>query len=193
MTQQTDVQLIEGFIRGDQAALRELYGRHIPSVFRFVARLAPHDIDVDDVVQDSFVKAWSKLKTFDRSRPFRTWIFAIAKNTLFDALKKKRDVSFSEIESLSGNEDGDQFSVEDGRPLPDELMMRAEADKRIADLLLKLSPLQRVSVVLHTMEGMTFNEIGEVLGEPMDTVKTRYRRGIAALAKLLQESEVESG
>ncbi len=186
MNQQDDAALVKRHLSGDQDAIRELYGKHIPAVFNFINRLAPAGTDVENLTQEAFVRAWNHLKRYDRSKPFKTWLFAIAKNVLFDDLKKRKTVGFSFL-----NADSDAFAsadVPDERPLPDEILARAQADAKVGELLKRLSAEQAAAVVLHVFEDMTFAEIGEVLGEPMETVKTRYRRALAKLEKMLLEN-----
>ncbi len=179
-----DAELVKKYLAGDQDALKRLYEAYIPAVFNFLNRMVPVGLDIENLAQETFVKAWSNLKRYDTDKPFKTWLFTIAKNTLFDELKKKRNVNFSDLQKDDGE---GELDVADDRPLPDELLKAAEADDRIGELLGRLKPKQATVVVLHVLEGMTFVEIGEVMGEPMDTVKTRYRRTLAILEKMLLE------
>lgn len=186
MQPENDAQLIKQYLKGDEQSLRVLYEQYIQSVFNFIARLAPPGFDVEDIVQEAFVKAWRNLKKFDQSKSFKTWIFTIAKNILFDQMKKKQPMAFSQLEQ---DEEGNapELDIADSRPLADELLSAIDSDKRLEELLQKLNPLQRAVVISHAIEGLTFSEIGEVLGEPMDTVKTRYRRALSKLHEHLTE------
>lgn len=184
-----DADLIKAYLQGDQDALGFLYARHIPGVFNFISRLAPRELDAEDVVQESFIKAWRNLKRFDQSRSFKTWLFTIAKNTLLDRIKAKKSIPFSFLDSADGES---PLSIEpvDDRPLPDAALQLLESDKAASDLLDILDPGKRAVVVMHVLEDLSFRQIGEVLGEPLDTVKTRYRRAILALAKHLKDRPV---
>ncbi len=186
MEQETDGQLVKKYLKGDENSLRILYERHIPSVYNFISRISPSETDVDDIVQDAFVKAWKNLKKFNPELSFKTWLFTIAKNVLLDKLKKNRTIIFS----LSDPEDEHEpIALEDPRPLADAVLNEKDSDARVDELLDKLSAAERATVVMHVMEGLTFREIGEILGQPMETVKTRYRRAISRLAKRLSEEK----
>lgn len=188
MSQQaTGNELIQRYLKGDEEALRLLYEQHIPGVFRFIFRLAPSDIDVEDIVQEAFLKAWKHLARFDQSHSFKTWLFTIAKNTLFDAIKKKRPLTFSELNTGQEDQEPLEIDIADERPLPSELLEEKESQVRLEALLDQLSPPQKTVVTLHLFEDLTFREIGEVVGESMETVKTRYRRALAVLLRLLQK------
>ncbi|MDD5726604.1 MAG: RNA polymerase sigma factor, partial [Patescibacteria group bacterium] len=187
MTPENDAQLIKQYLKGDEESLRVLYEQYVPSVYNFIFRLAPSGFDVEDIVQEAFVKAWLNLKKFDQSKSFKTWIFTIAKNVLFDQIKKKQPIAFSQLES---DEEGNvpDLDVADSRPLADEILNAIDSDKRFEELLQILNPVQRAVVISHAIEGLTFSEIGEVLGQPMDTVKTRYRRAIGKLQAYLNQN-----
>jgi RNA polymerase sigma-70 factor (ECF subfamily) len=186
MNHASDTTLIEEYLRGKEIALRMLYERHLPATFRFVSRLAPKGIDAEDVVQETFIKAWRHLKRFDKTKSFKTWLFVIAKNTLFDHIKKKQPALFSSLDVMEDDE-SKFFDVEDTRPLPDEIFAQKEARAILEIALQELGTQSRAVVVLHVMEELTFQEIAEVLGEPMNTVKTRYRRAVGMLIKKMTE------
>jgi len=122
------------------------------------------------------------------TKPFTTWLYTIAKNTVLDYFKKKRAIPFSDIDGEM--QDGESFAetLEDESPLVSVLLERAEAGEEVMTALAALPPTQRMAILLHDAEDLTFQEISEVSGEKLDTVKSRYRRGVLALKKkFLQE------
>lgn len=182
---QDDAQLIAESLKGDESALSSLYRRHIPAVFNFIKKIAPPEIDADDIVQDAFIKAWKHLKKFDASRSFKNWIFTIARNTLMDALHKNK---FQATAFLDNDDDGAIAETIDDAPLPDELAEKSELQEELEKALDELTPAQKSVVILHAVEGMTFNEIAEIVEQPMDTVKTRYRRALAKLSSIIRKN-----
>jgi len=145
-----------------------------------------------------------------QDKSFKTWLFSIAKNASIDFLRKKRAIPFSEFE----NEEGKNFLVEklkDLSPLPPELFEKKEIVKILNSAIEKLSlkyrsvlflryndhftPLEVRSAVGRTasaigglpLTGFTFREIAQALGEPLDTVKSRHRRALVKLKKLLSD------
>jgi RNA polymerase sigma-70 factor (ECF subfamily) len=142
--------------------------------------------DAEDVAQEVFVKVWRHLKRFDQNKSFKTWIFAIAKNTAIDFLKKKKTISFSEFE----NEEGKNTLTEtlaDPTPLPQELLERAGAAQMLSSAIDKLSLKYRMVLFLRYNDHFNFREIAESFGEPLNTVKSRHRRALIQLKKLLTE------
>ncbi len=178
-----DHELVARIKHGDEQALRDLYSRYVPRVYSFIARLCPPDIDPQDIVQEAFVRAWQKLKGFDPNKSFRTWIFSIAKYYLIDTLRRKRPLQFSEINT--GDEMPIEERIEDTRELPHLDLDRQYDAAILEEVLSQLTPPQREAIILHVTEDFTFQEIADLQKEPMDTVKTRYRRAITKLRNLL--------
>jgi len=178
----SDEEIIALYKDGDSEVFKCLIDKYSPPLYNFTARLTDEH-NAPDIVQDTFIKAWKKIRAFDPSKAsFKTWIFAIARNTAIDFLRKKKSLNFSELE-----EDGGSFSEQ----IPDENLIPAEAlqkleDSQLLNKLLEKLPLQYKTVlVLHYQEDMTFDEIGEILDKPPNTVKSHHHRAIAELRKLL--------
>lgn len=185
--EQTDAELVRAYRDGDGDAFTELLDRHIGAVFVFVKRLCGDASMADDVAQETFVKAWKGIGRFDEGRNFKAWLFAIARNAAIDALRKRRDVSFSRMSEDLQEDDRFEDAIEDESPLPGEGFDRAIDGKTLERALSLLSPEKRAIVLMHDVEGLTFEEAAEALGEPMNTVKSRYRRSLAALRALMHQ------
>ena len=184
MEQWPDTELITAYRKGTQAALDVLIRRYLRPAYRFAARLTGDADDAADVVQDAFLKMWQKIGSFDATRPFKPWLFLIIRNTAFDRLKKKTPLAFSEMdEGDAGSETGKDIA--DLRPLPPEVIGRQELGQELSVLLQTLPPKSRAVVLLHETEELTFQDIADATREPLNTVKSRYRRAILALRKEL--------
>ena len=181
---QSDQNLIVAHFDGDRQSLDILIARHYRAIWDFARRMAQTDEDAEDIVQDTFIKAWRHLKRFDPEKNFRTWLFAIARNTALDFLKKKKSMPFSAFE----NDTGDNAllkTLTDAAPLPYEMIERKEVGTIIKEMLNKLSPKHRATLALRYNDDLTFRAIAERLAEPLHTVKSRNRRALALLEKLL--------
>ncbi len=182
----TDQELVLAARDGEAAAFDVLVRRHAPSVYRFVFRLVHDAAAAEDISQETFLKIWKNLKRFDPQKPFRAWMFRIARNSAFDRLKKKRAFAFSELEAEDGEAMG-LDEVEDEAPLPDEVVLSQELRDELAAALDRLPPKAKSVVVLHGLEGLTFQEIAEASDEPLNTVKSRYRRALGELKKTIEK------
>jgi len=116
---------------------------------------------------------------------FRIWIFQIAKNTAIDYLKKKKAIPFSEFENEKG-ENTIAETLADDSPLPAELFDKKQTAQMLNAAMEKLSPQYRMVLFLRYNDHFTFQEIADIFGEPLNTVKSRHRRAILLLKKLLK-------
>lgn len=185
--QPSDADLIRQHLAGDGQALNDLLGRYISPLYRFVLRLCGDVSQAEDIVQETCLKAWRKLSSFETNRSFKTWIFTIARNTTFDYLKKKKAIPFSTLDEQSSIDEVFEDQIEDDRPLPTELLDRQDRAQILNKAVQQLPEKSRTILQLHEGEDMTFQEIAETLAEPLNTVKSRYRRALKALRDLLAQ------
>ncbi len=181
---ETDEEIIALYKNGEEEVFKDLINRYISPIFNFAAHLTDRS-NASDIVQEIFIKVWKNLHNFDSSKAsFKTWIFAIAKNTTIDFLRKKKSLSFSDIEK--DNED-DSFSesIPDQGLIPDEALQKLQDSDLLNKLLDKLPVYYKTILVLHYQEDMTFDEIGKILNKSLNTVKSQHRRAIIELRKML--------
>jgi RNA polymerase sigma-70 factor (ECF subfamily) len=186
----TDSQLVSRVLKGDDDALKELVDRHLPAIYTFCLRYTGSAEDAQDASQETFVKAWKKLKSFDRKKNFRTWLFAIAKNSATDIMRKRKSVPLSKFE----NENEDNVLVDtltDTEPLPDEVFAQAASASNAREALAQLPTRDRVILSLHYEEEESFENIAKILKIPANTVRSLHRRALIALRKLLEMKEKE--
>ena len=187
MENRTDEQLIVSYLKGEEKSLEILIKRYLKPIYSFVYRYIRDSQEAEDIAQEVFIKTWRNLKKFDKNRSFKTWIFSIAKNTSIDWLKKKKTIPFSNFE----NEAGENIltgTLTDLLPLPDELFERAGVAKMLDTVMNQLAPKYRMVLFLRYNDHFTFREIGETLGEPLNTIKSRHRRALIQLKKFLSKS-----
>lgn len=179
-----DNQLIKDYFRGDEKAFEVLIKRYLKPIYGFVYRFVGDGGRAEDITQDVFVKVWRNLKKFNQDKKFKTWIFAIAKNTTIDFLKKKKVIPFCEFE----NEKGENVLVRtltDPAPLAQELSEKTEIARELQGTLATLSPKYRIVLLLRYNEHFNFREIAQTLGEPFNTIKSRHRRALILLKRIL--------
>ena len=141
-------------------------------VFSTAMRLLANQAEAEDVTQEVFLKAYQKLRSLQDADRFSYWLFRIAHNEAFSLVRKSRPE-----EEWTGQGDGPEWSR---RMAPVEVSLAVEA------ALGRLSPEQREAVVLKVYQGFKFEEIGEILGTPVSTIKSRLYTGLELLRQTLE-------
>ncbi len=194
MKDDNDKVLIEKYLEGDEKSLEILIQNYLGPIYRFAYKYAGNEKDAEDITQDVFVKMWRNLKKFDQNKSFKTWIFSIAKNTAIDFLKKSRS-AFGGKKSLPFS----QFDTKDNKniieetfantmPLPQEIFEKQEIIQELNSVISRLLPKYQTVLSLRYNDDLTFKEISEELEKPLNTVKSRHRRALIILKKLLKNS-----
>lgn len=185
MALMSDEDLIAASLRGEDRAFEELVERYLRPVYSFALRFTGNEADAEDIAQESFLKVWKNLRNYSpQSARFKTWLMHIVRNTAIDHLRKKTHVPFSAFE----DQDGDNSltdTLADDAPLPDEIAAHAEDVASLGSALQELSLPHREILLLYSGNDFSFQEIGLILGVSPHTIKSRYRRALAALRTAL--------
>lgn len=185
MNNNSDEELVSQAAHNNREALETLVARHLKRVYGFAYTFVRNRADAEDITQDVFVKVWRKLGTFDQTKLFRPWLYRIVRNTALDFLKKKSAIPFSNFDRVEGDNWLEQSIVDESQQLEVAADRTLWADK-LGTALPQLAPKYAEVISLYHQKDLNFREIAEYLGKPLNTVKSRYRRGIVALKKLLK-------
>jgi RNA polymerase sigma-70 factor (ECF subfamily) len=174
-------QLVRLAQSGEEAAFEELIRRHQQRVFGLVSGILRRREDVEDVVQQVFLKVFVSLKRFDQRAAFSTWLYKISVNECWDYLRKKKvrplvyeaDLSEEQVSRLDGVVSADQPAASSSD--------RAEARDLLERMMEKLPEQDRELLVLKEVEGFSVQELAEILDLNVNTVKVRLFRARARL------------
>jgi RNA polymerase sigma-70 factor (ECF subfamily) len=174
-------QLVRRAQSGEEAAFEELIRRHQQRVFGLVSGILRRREDVEDVVQQVFLKVFVSLKRFDQRAAFSTWLYKISVNECWDYLRKKKvrplvyeaDLSEEQVSRLDGVVSADQPAASSSD--------RAEARDLLERMMEKLPDQDRELLVLKEVEGFSVQELAEILDLNVNTVKVRLFRARARL------------
>jgi len=169
-----DAELALACAGGDDRAFDLLMTRHRDMIYTLCCRMMPNSDDADDCAQESFVKAYSKIKTYRGEAGFGTWLSRIAYHTCLDHLRSAKKMKKTSIDC---DADDPGFEIADTRSEPSAALDRSEKQRLIADALAELDPAFRAVVVLCDIEGRSYEDIAEITGIPAGTVKSRIARG----------------
>ncbi len=184
MTKLTDQELIIKYLKGDDTAFEVLVQRYLNAIYRFVYGYVRDANIAEDVTQDVFLKVWRNAKKIDKNKSFKSWVYTIAKNTALDFLKKKKSVPFSVFETADGKNMLAE-SVKDHAALPDEISRLLEHRTVFLQAIDQLSQKYQQILRMYYYEYLNFREIAEKLKEPINTIKSRHRRGLVLLKQTI--------
>lgn len=178
-----DYRLIADCLGGKTEAFGELVARYQDRLFNTVIRMLDNAEDARDVVQESFISAYQSLGSFKGDSLFFTWLYRIAVNTAISWKRKQKVV----LRLHTGADN--PGSVEPADPAesnqPGHAMEMAEEERRVHEALAKLSPDHRSVLVMKDMEGMKYEEMADVLGVPVGTIRSRLHRARLELRDIL--------
>ncbi len=180
----TDTELISAVLKGDVNSFEPLVRRYQPRVFGTARRYARRESEVEDIVQEVFIKAFQKLASFRADAPFEHWLMRLTTRTCIDFLRahqRNRELNFSEL----SDEEGDW--LERVKAGPDDVRDDVDAAKQLVDRVLgQLSPDDRLVITLLEIEDRTVKEIAKLTGWSQAWVKVRAFRARAQMRKLLE-------
>ncbi|MDP2708708.1 MAG: RNA polymerase sigma factor [bacterium] len=183
MEKLTDEQLAAAYLKGEREALNFLIKRYLKPIYNFAFNYVKDQAAAEDLTQEVFVKVWQKIKKYNNQYKFKSWLYAITKNTCLDYLKKHKAVNFSALESA----DGFQFEelVKDSSPTAHDQLELAHEAALVQAAVNQLPEKYKKTIKLHYLEGYKFREIAGLLKESIEAVKTRNRRALIKLKKLI--------
>jgi len=168
--------LVERARTGDRRAFDDLARLHKDRIFNYLLRMVGDRSEAEDLAQEAFLRAFRALHRFRGGAAFPTWLYRIASNLAVDALRRRRREAARSVslEEPIGTDEGD-VSRELPDPLPDppQRAEQAELQAEVQRAIAALSPKLREAVVMFDIQGLTYEEIAEVTGVPLGTVKSR--------------------
>ncbi len=174
----TDEALAREVQQGKTEAYTALFNRYEQKMLRYGRRFLFTYEDLEDAVQEVFIKAYQNIQSFQVERKFSTWLYRIAHNTFINVIKKRgrEQVSFFDFDTLIN------IPTKPSPTLEDDLLKKEDRDE-LEKMLMGVSPKYREVLVLYYFEEMEYKEIAEVLAIPISTVGVRIARGRAMLKK----------
>lgn len=179
----TDVTVVSRARTGDPDAFRLLVERHSQPIFRVAYRMTGNEHDADDVVQETFLRAYRQLDRFEERANFGTWLHRIAINCALDLLRAR-----GRMDRYYGGdpEDAEMNGTIRSEPEQDRLLISAELREQVAAAMERLSGNERTAFVLRHFEGMPVEEIGKTLGIQVNAAKHTIFRAVRKLRQALE-------
>lgn len=176
-----DLDLVERHRRGDPAAFEEVYAHHGRMIYTLALRLAGDAEEAADLTQDVFLRVFRHLGGFRGRSSLKTWVYQVGLNQCRSRLGRKRP----QQQPLAEEGAPGVAPLPDLSRGPEELALAADTSRRVSAALGRLPMTFREAVVLRDIEGLSYEEIAEVLGLKAGTVRSRIARGREQLRELL--------
>jgi RNA polymerase sigma-70 factor (ECF subfamily) len=182
----TDAELAASALRGSQDAYRELVKRFERPVYTLILRMVQDPGTAEDLAQEVFVKAFRRLDTFDPRWKLSSWLFKIAHNTTIDHLRRGAPETVP-LEAGADDERGSLAAVlaDETREDPGAAAERRDLGRSLEKAIARLRPDYRQAVLMFYVHGASYQEICEVTGQPLGTVKTNLHRARKELAEVM--------
>jgi len=169
-----DLELIQRWRTGDQEAARLLVERHAPALARFAVASGARE-EVEELVQDTFVRAFASLDSFRGESSLRTWLFTIERRLLLD---RRRAARRREMVPVAESDVATEYDALDG-------VVADETQRRLRDAVERLTPTQREVFLLRVTEGLSYKEIAELVGSTEGAARVHYHNALRSVKEFL--------
>ncbi|MDC1311211.1 RNA polymerase sigma factor RpoE [Burkholderiales bacterium] len=182
-----DSNLVQRVQRGDKVAFEMLFTKYQRRVSRLVSRFVRSDAEVEDIVQESFIKAYRALASFRGDSAFYTWLYRIAVNTAKNHLvsASKRPISLTQFEK-SDDDDFEEDRFMSDTSTPESELITKQIAETVNKTMDELPADLREAIMLREIEGMSYEDIAEAMGCPIGTVRSRIFRAREAISQKIK-------
>ena len=174
--------------QGDLAAFNQLVMAYQGTAYNVAYRVMGNSETAADACQDAFLKAYKSIKQYEGGS-FKSWLFRIVTNTCYDHLRYKKRRPATSLEDMTDNPDEHNTHLVSDIEAPEDRVLRGELNDLIQLGINQLPEEQRVVLVLSDVQGMAYQEIAEIIDQPLGTVKSRLSRGRRRLRDFLLEQK----
>lgn len=184
-----DDELVRRAIGGDEKAYGELVDKYERAIYFHILKMVKDKKQVEDLVQETFVKAFDNLNTYSTNYAFSTWLYRIATNHTIDYLRKKKLKTLSIDEPVKTKDGEMQMQLPDETASTDRDIIRKQRQKMVQRAIEDLPTKYRKVIQMRHMEEKSYQEIADVLDKPLGTVKAHIFRAREMLYKALKDKK----
>ncbi|MDE3156936.1 MAG: sigma-70 family RNA polymerase sigma factor [Acidobacteriota bacterium] len=179
----TDEELVAHSMRGDAESFNQLIVRWERPIYALAYRVIGREEDARDVCQETFLRAFRALNGFRGQSKFSSWLYRIALNLCRDWIRRERRAPV--VQAPEGVDLVDLATAREPVESIEDLVARHDLSRRVASAMAVLPEEQRTAIILKEYHGLTFQEIADLVGCPLSTVKTRLYQGLVVLRREL--------
>lgn len=178
------------WFKGEQSSPQAEFERYISDSYTqsyaFALKLTGNATDAEDLLQESYLRAFRFLGRYDRSLPFLNWFYRIMINVNIDAARKRNRITTVSLDRTSVEDEG-QWEIADETNAADKALMADTLDEDLERSLRAMNPDFRISILLADVEGFSYEEVAEIMGTSVGTVRSRIHRGRKLMRDYLEE------
>jgi len=183
----SDEDVMERCAMGSEAAFRALVQRYRTRIMNLVCRFINDRDRAEEISQEVFLRVFRNRERYRKSGKFSTWIFTIAVNLTKNEIRSRvRHRGTFSLDAMEEESSGQGVTFPDAKPLPDEDLNAHEIGQKVAEALRKIPARYREAVVLRDVEGLSYEEVGQILRIPGGTVRSRINRARLMLKERLK-------
>lgn len=190
-SRQEDYDLIDQICQGDpqlrDQAYKRLLNKYRGQIYNLILKIIHNPNEVDDLVQETFSKAFNSIENFNKEYAFSTWLYRIATNSSIDFLRKRRLKTLSIDNPISTKEDEYTIEIPDTSDEPGKNIIQSQRDALVRSAIMNLPPKYRKVIEMRHLQERTYEEIAEELDLPLGTVKAHIFRAREMLYKMLRD------
>ena len=175
---------IEKAKTGDQVAFTFLLDFYWNEVYGFMLKRTENEHDTDDIVIETFAKAFDKINAYNSEYAFNTWLIAIAKNVHIDMLRKKKSSLFIDI---TDDENNHAFTVVDDTPSAEDELIIEQNLAQLLQCIKLLKPAYQEVIQMRYFQEMSYQEMADTLNEPLNNIKVKLLRAKKLLAEVISK------
>lgn len=175
--EETDQQLIERWKSGDSRAATQLVGRHADALARFAASSGERD-EIEELVQDTFVRAFGSLESFRGDSSLRTWLFTIERRLMLD--RRRAEMRQKTMVPIEDADVATEYDALDG-------VLADEAESMVRQAVNTLSPMQREVFTMRVEQGLSYKEIAAVVGSTEGAARVHYHNAMRGVKEFLSD------
>ena len=190
MDKKLQTQIVTACQRGDPHAYEQLIRCYQTQVYSLALRMLGDAEDAADVTQETFIRIFRTIDSFRGDASFSTWVYRVTSNLCLDWLRRRKRQVLSSDAPVSWEHETAPREAADNAPNPEDLLAAAELRQEIQSALNELESYHRLALLLRDVQGLSYEEISDILDLPLGTVKSRINRGRKQLKKMLQQKNI---
>lgn len=182
-----DIEIVERVLKGDINSFEAIIEKYEKMVYNIAYRIFNNVGDAEDMTQETFIKVYKNLYKCEGKQSIKTWVYTLAYNTCIDEVRKRKGKNNISLDlDIEGDDNSFSFEVASNEPTPENSLIQKEGLLEIEQAINSLNEINRTLIFLRDVKGISYNEISEITGINMGTVKSRINRARNTLRNILK-------